>query len=148
MSIDGHGEMTPEAGRPSQESGFLGLLRTAALIAVAAGAAGSVGLVVHAGRRVGSPRLLQELFAIWVFSPFVILALGEVVSKRWSALTRAALHGVMLVVTVASLIVYAVVALAPARPKAPAFVLVPPLSWLLTAIVVPAAAFVSRRLSR
>jgi hypothetical protein len=88
------------------------------------------------------------LFAIWVLSPFVILVVGYVVSKRWSILTRATLYGVMLVVTVASLAIYGVVALGPSRPKAPAFVLVPPVSCLLMAIAVPTAAFIARRLSR
>ena len=132
----------------SDGGGFPGVLRAAAAIAVAAGAAGSVGLVLHACRRIDSPRLLMGLFAIWVLSPFVILAVGYVLSRRWSVLTRATLYGVILVVTVASLAIYGVAALGPSRPKAAPFVLVPPVSWLLMAIAVPAAAFRSRRLSR
>jgi hypothetical protein len=88
------------------------------------------------------------LFAIWVLSPFVVLIVACVVSKHWSAPTRATLYGVMLVVTLVSLAVYGAVALGAARPKAPAFVLVPPASWLLIAFALPAAAFISRRLSR
>jgi hypothetical protein len=41
MSIDGHGEMIPETGRPGRERDVLGRLRAAAVVAVAAGAAGS-----------------------------------------------------------------------------------------------------------
>src|SRR3989442_5306476 len=148
MSSDSRGEMPRRIGQARQESGFLGVLRAAAAIAVAAGAAGSVGLLLHAGQRIDSPRLLMGLFAIWVLSPFVILVVGCLVSKRWSVLTRATLYGVMLVVTVASLAIYGVVALGPSRPKAAAFVLVPPVSCLLMAIAVPTAAFISRRLSR
>lgn len=148
MSSNGRGDMTCHVGQARQESGFLGVLRLAAAIAVAAGAAGSVGLVLHACQRIDSPRLLMGLFATWVLSPFVILVVGYLVSKRWSVPTRATLYGVMLIVTVASLAIYGVVALGPSRPKAAAFVLVPPGSWLLMAIAVPTAAFISRRLSR
>src|SRR6266487_5519377 len=70
------------------------LRRTAAVIALWAGAAGSVGLMLYAGHRVGAPRLLLGLFAMWVVSPFVMLAVGYVMSKRWSVLTRATLYGV------------------------------------------------------
>jgi hypothetical protein len=148
VSSDGRGEMTRKVGEARQEGRFPGVLRRAAAIVVAAGAAGSVGLVLHACQRIDSPRLLMGLFAIWVLSPFVILVVGYVLSKRWSVFTRATLYGVMLVVTVASLAIYGVVALGPSRPKAAAFVLVPPVSWLLMAIAVPTAAFISRRLSR
>jgi hypothetical protein len=148
VSSKGRGEMTCQVGQPRQESGCFGVLRAASAIAVAAGAAGSVGLLLHAGQRIDSPRFLMGLFAIWVLSPFVILVGGYVFSKRWSVLTRATLYGVMLVVTVASLAIYGVVALGPSRPKAASFVLVPPLSWLLMAIAVPTASFISRRWSR
>jgi hypothetical protein len=51
--------------------------------------------------------------------------------------------------TLGSLAIYGAVALGLSRAK-PAFVflLVPPASWLLTAIVVPITALTSRRLSR
>jgi len=62
--------MTTKVSRKSSESGFLGLLRSAARIAVPAGAVGSVGLMLHAGRRNDS-RILLVLFTLWVLSPFV-----------------------------------------------------------------------------
>src|SRR5258708_28665132 len=118
-------------------------LRTAALIAVLAGAAGSVGLMLYVGRRNNS-RILLLLFALWVLSPFVALILADVVSKRWSVLTRAALYDMMLVLTLASLAIYARVAFGPPRAQAAfAFVVVPPASWLLIALVVPIAARIS-----
>ena len=148
MSINGRGESASEVGRGRPERGFLGLLRVAALIAVLAGAAGSFGLMLHAGRRNDS-RILLVLFTIWVLSPFVALVLADVVSKRWSVLTRATLHSVMLVLTVGSLAIYGDVALGPPRAKtAFIFVVVPPASWLLIAIAVPIAAQISGRLSR
>jgi hypothetical protein len=71
------------------------------------------------------------------------------VSTRWSVLTRATLYGVMLVLTVASLAIYGNHAVRPPSSQ-PAFVyvLVPPVSWLLIAIVVPMAALIAGRRSR
>ena len=48
-----------------RENGFLGSLRVAGLIAVLAGAVGSVGFMLRAGRRNDS-QLLLALFAFWV----------------------------------------------------------------------------------
>ena len=145
--MNGPGEMTSNESRGRPEGGFLGRLRAVALIAVLAGAAGSVGFFLRAGQR--TPRLLLLLMAIWVFSPFVALVLGDVVSKRWSVLTRTTLYCVMLVVSLGNLAIYGYDALWPRRAQ-PAFwyVLVPPASWLLIAIVVPIAAFISGRRSR
>ncbi len=133
-------------GRP--EGRFLGRLRAAALIAVLAGAGGSAGLMLRAGRRNDS-RILMVLMAIWVLSPFMALAWANLVSKRWPVLTRVTLYSVTLVLTLASLAVYGVDALRPPRAQAAfVFVVVPPASWLLIAIVVPIAALISGRLSR
>ncbi len=149
MSVNGRGEMTSEVSRERPEGGFLGLLRAAALIAVLAGAAVSVGLMLHVGRRKHSPRLLLALFAIWVLSPFVALVFANVASKRWSVITRATLYGGMLLLMLGSFAIYGDAALAPLSANTvPVFVIVPPASWLLIAIVVPIAALISSRLSR
>ena len=126
----------------------IGPLRTVAMIAVLAGASGSVGLMLRVGHRNNS-RILLALFGIWVLSPFIALVWANVVSKRWSVLTRAALYSLMLVLTLGSLAAYGDVALCPPRAK-PAFIflVVPLASWLLIAIVIPVAAFLSGRLSR
>jgi len=145
MSIDERDEMTSKVSRGRTEGGFLGLLHAAGLIAVLAGAAGSVGLMLHAGRNNPS-RLLLVLFAVWVLSPFLALVLANMVSKRWSVVTRATLYTAMLVLTVGSLAIYGDIALGPPRPKpAFVFVVVPPASWLLIGIVLSTAALVSRR---
>jgi len=145
---------SPIDGTPAQlkdawpEGGFLGLLRATALIAVLGGAVGSVGLTLYAGRHNHS-RILPALFTLWVLSPFMVLLVASVVSKRWSFPTRAALYIVMLVLTLGSLALYADVALGPPRSKpAFVFVVVAPASWLLIAIVVPIAARISARRSR
>src|SRR5438093_10253544 len=90
-------------GRP--ESGVLGLLRAAALVAVPTVAAASVALMLHAGRR-NSSRLLMIAFALWVLSPFVSLILANIVSMRWSVHARATLYSLMLVLTLGSLVIY------------------------------------------
>jgi hypothetical protein len=141
MGIDGHHEMS----RGTPAGGFLGLLRTVALIAVVAGAVGSLGLMLWVGRRNPS-RILLILFTGWVLSPFIALGLADRVSKGWSVLTRATLHSVTLVVTLGSLAMYGRVAFGPPRPTpAGMFLLVPVGSWLLAAMAVPLAAFISRR---
>jgi hypothetical protein len=125
---------------------ILGVLRTAARIALVVGALGSVGLMLHVGLRKNSPQLLLTLFAIWVLAPFAALALVYLVSKGWSVRTRAALYRVVLVLTLASLALYGAVALRPLGPKTTfVFVIVPPVSCLLSAIVLLLAAFLSGR---
>ena len=139
--------MTSRVNRGKPEGGFLGRLRAAALIAVLAGAVGSVGLMLRAGQR--SPLVLLVIFTFWVLSPFVTLVWAHLVSKRWSVLTRATLYGVMLVVTLGSLAIYGDDALRPRKAQAAFwYVLVPPASWLLTAIAVAIAALISGRRSR
>jgi hypothetical protein len=118
------------------------------MIAVVAGAVGSVALTLHVGRHNPSPILLS-LFVIWVLSPFVALVCASVVSKRWSVLTRATLYSVAPVLTLGSLAIYGDVAFGPPRATpAFAFLVVPLASWLLIAIAVPVAAFISRTLAR
>jgi hypothetical protein len=139
------GDLTSKASGGTPDGGFLGLLCTVALIAVVAGAAGSVGLMLLVGHRNPS-RALLVLFAGWVLSPFIGLGLADRISKGWSVPTRATLHAVMLVVTLGSLAMYGRVAFGPPRPTPAAMFLVVPVgSWLLAAIAVPLAAFISGR---
>ena len=91
----------------------------------------------------------MALFTAWVLSPFVALGLASVMAKQWASLTRAAVRGLTIVSSLGTLAPYAVVALGPPREHtAFVFVVVPPLSWLVIAIVVGGAAFISRRMSR
>jgi hypothetical protein len=123
------------------------VLRRAALIAVLAGAAGSAGFLLRAGQRT-SLRLLV-IMVTWVLAPFLALVVAGAVSKRWSLTIRATLYSVMLVVTLGSLAVYADDALWPRQAQAAfVFVMVPLVSWALMAIVIPAAALISRPRAR
>jgi hypothetical protein len=114
---------------------------------VALGANGSIRLLLRAGQH--TPRLLLVLMAIWVVSPFIALMWANLVSKHWSRPTRAALYAVMLAVAVGSLASYGDDAKRHRWAHAAfVFVLVPGTSWLLMAIAVPIAIFISGRLSR
>jgi len=148
MSINGPNEITSKASRGRPEGGFLGLLRAVALIALVVGATGSLGFMLRAGQH--TPRLLLVLFTIWVLSPFVALLWANMVSKRWSVVTRVTLYCVTLILTLGSLAIYD--ELVDLRPPGSAnaflFVAVPPVTLLLITIVVPMAAFMSGRSSR
>lgn len=148
MGIDGLDETTPEAKRGRLDGGFLGVLSALALVADVAGALGSGGLMLRACER--APRLLQILLLLWVLSPFAFLLWTNIVSKRWSIVTRTTLRCVTLFVGLGALAVYSeLVVLRPSgSPNAFLFVAVPPASWMFVIIVVAMAALVSGRLSR
>ena len=91
----------------------------------------------------------MALFVIWVLSPFIALVATHVVSKRWSILARAACYCMMIVLPLASLAIYGNDALRPRKAQAAfVYVIVPPASGLLIAIIVPVAAFLSGRRTR
>ena len=146
MSINGPREITAKASPGRPDGGFLGLLHSVALTAVVVGALGSVGFMLWVGHRKPS-RLLIGLFVIWVLSPFMALLLANMVSKRWSVITRATLYGVMLILTLISLAFYGDVVWRPRPQPAFMFLVVPFGSWLLMTIVISIAALISSRLS-
>ena len=119
-------------------------LRVAGLVAVGAGAGGSLVFLLHAGR---SPALVLVLImSAWVLSPFAALAVAGAISTRWSAPTRSALSWVMLALPLGSLVVYGVDFLhPPAVQRAFVFVVVPPVSWLLIAVAITSAARLSSK---
>jgi hypothetical protein len=79
----------------------------------------------------------------------VALAWATDVARRWSGLTRAAVYGVTIFVALGSLAMYGELIRRPAgSANAFVFVVVPPASWVLMAIVVPLAALISRNRSR
>lgn len=116
-------------GRP--EGGLLGLLRAAGLIAVVAGAGGSVGLMLRAGHRNPS-LLLLVLFALWVLSPFMALVWANVVSKRWSLSTQATLYVVMFAIMLGCLAIYGAHAFGLLRAKTGFVFLVVPAGGVAT----------------
>jgi hypothetical protein len=124
------------------------VVRSVALSAALAGAVGSAALLLRGGQRNPS-RLLMTGFSLWVLSPFAVLVLASLISKRWSTRTRATLYVLMLGLSVASLIIYGNAIFGPPKPQGAFwFVLLPPLSWLLIGIVLPISALISRRADR
>jgi hypothetical protein len=107
-------------------------LRAAARVALPVGAAGTLALYLFAGRH--TPRLLLVGMGLWVLSPFAALLVARAAAARHPERHHAALDGAALLIALATPAVYATAVFAPlmARPT-PAFVLVPPLSWLLVA---------------
>ncbi len=125
----------------TRDGGLLGVFRVLALIAVLAGAAGSIGLMLRVGSRQRS-LVLMGLFAGWVLSPFVALAWAGMVSDRRPSFDRGILYVGMLSFSLMALALYGGVIPMPSGSR-PAFVflMVPLGSWVLIAI----AALVSRR---
>ena len=119
-------------------------LRRVARTALAIGAAGSLALMVYAGRHNRSIALVL-LFTAWVSSPFVALAVADRWARRWPPAPRAAFYGVMFAVSLGSVLVYAFDALRP-RPQAAFFyVLVPPTCWIIGAVILAIVALLGRR---
>ena len=148
MNNNGPREIASKTGRGRPESGLLGLLRVAAIIALTIGVAGSLVFMFRAGQH--SPRLLLILFIFWVIAPFAVLLWANMASMRWSALTRWTLYCVTMIVTLGSLAIYGnwIDLRPPGSANAFLFVAVPPLSLLFIILVVPMAGFISGRLSR
>jgi hypothetical protein len=110
-----------------------------------AGAGGSLGLMLYAGRHQNS-RILLLLFAVWVLSPFVAAVMADAVSKRLPILARATMNVVMLVLTLGSLAIYWLVAFGHIKAKIGFIFLVVPLtSLLLIAVAVLIAWWISVR---
>src|SRR6266404_5315022 len=144
MTLKSSTKLDPTA-EGATESRFLRLLHATAHFAVPVGALSSVGLMLYTGHRNPS-RILIVIFALWVLSPFMALALASVVSKSWSVLSRATIHSATLVLTLGSFAIYAGVASGFLRAKAGfVFLVVPSVSWLFTTIVVLLAALLSGR---
>jgi hypothetical protein len=122
-------------------------LAAVARIALWVGAAGSLALMLYAGRS-NRHMLITLLFIFWVLAPFVALTWAGTVADGWSSATRATLHAVTLIVAALSLAIYGYRAAFPPRTTgAFVFVIVPPLSLLLLLIALAVAALLSRRSS-
>lgn len=118
--------------KPISKVRIINLMRTVALVGVSVGAVVSLCLVLYNGRN-NKSILLITLFVAWVLSPFIALLIADRVSKRWRDLTRKLLYGIMLALTLVSLLSYSG-ALSPAGTKtAFVFLVVPLISWMLIA---------------
>lgn len=118
--------------------------QTIARVALAVAMVGSLAAMFQAGRRQPSIVLIV-LFTGWVASPFAGLALADARSMRWPPYVRHALQRLSVVVAGASLAVYGANAVTPLSAKgAFIFLVVPGVTWALSAIVLALAAKRSR----
>jgi hypothetical protein len=101
--------------------------------------------MLYATRRIGAPLLLQALFAGWVVAPFGLLAVGLARAPRWPAPVPATMTTVSVIVAVASVIAYGVGAFGLSRPRAPVFVVGPPITSAVAVIAVIVAAVRAQR---
>lgn len=105
----------------------------AARLAIIAGGAGSLALMLFAGRN--SPLVLQLLFAIWVPAPFIAGWFAHIGSWTWPEEMRLLVYFLIIVICIAALAVYAFAAFGPLRGRpAPFFVAVPVILWLLLGV--------------
>ena len=119
-------------------------MRRIALLALFAGGAGSVGFTAFTGRNNRS-LMLVSLFVFWVLSPYAALAWAWMRVPRWLTATRSAVFPLTLALAVGAVAIYGYVALGPPRPQiAFTFLVVPAASWLLLAVVVALATWISR----
>ena len=105
--------------------------RLVGLIALVAGAGGSLYCVLLAGQR--TPIVLLVLFLGWVALPFAALLLAHRGSEHWSEGARTALCWFSVLFAGGSVLVYRYVLQHPAKKMAFPFLVVPIASWLLLA---------------
>jgi hypothetical protein len=112
------------------------ILRPVTLLAILAGAGVSVGFTIYSGRNNNS-LVLQVLFAGWVIMPFIGMFLALLVSRRWPDSFCLTLYTLIILIIAASLICYSGLF----RLTKPGFIflIVPLISWILLAVVIPVA---------
>ena len=117
---------------------------TSQRVTVVVGAAGSLALLLYAGR--SNTHLLITLgFIVWVLAPFALLALAERRSGSWSPGAQTTLRAMTLIIAAASLGIYAYRAAVPPRSTgAFLFVIVPPVSVVLVLVALVVASLMSR----
>jgi hypothetical protein len=104
-------------------------------ISLTAGSLGSLGVFLLACYRNHSPAILVFLIGLWVLAPFVALLLTRFAVARRAPSIMATWNVVTAVVSLGSLVVYAVDAVSPLASKAAAvFVVTPAAGWVVIAI--------------
>ena len=121
-----------------------GGLRAAARIALLAGAAASLALMLRAGSHQRSVALIL-LFTGWVLSPFLALALANLRAGAWSSRVRTALFAAMIAVSALCVTMYAIHAVRGVMKAGFVYLFVPAMAWLLIAVVLGANAIAARR---
>jgi len=118
-------------------------LRLVSLITSVIGAIVSIVLFLFASPQ--APAIIIVLFVGWLFAPFGAFLMGIYLSNQWPVLVRRGLYLVIILLTTASVSIYAYQFVFP-RQTTPAFwwVAVPPVSVIITVVTVVVTAIVSR----
>ena len=121
-------------------------MRKVAFVVLFVGAIGSLGLMLNAGRH--TPLFLLVLFVGWVLSPYIMLLLVNIVSKRWPIIIPVTLYWLMIFISVGSLVTYFIILRRHSTKPAFIFLVVPFISWILIGIVILATVYRTRKLSK
>jgi hypothetical protein len=120
------------------------LLRTVAVVVVMIGGIISFGFTLHAGHNNRSVFLII-LFLCWVSSPFIGLLTACLLSRRWPLVMRKVLFIGMILIAIGSVVGYSGVLNPPGSKPAFIFLIVPLISWILIATIIPVSMSQSRK---
>jgi len=81
-----------------------------------------------------------------VLSPFVALLIAYLKVKRWAVACRFTIYSLIVLLAIGSVIGYSGILSPPGTKNAFVFLIIPFISWLIIAIVIPITARKSRRL--
>jgi hypothetical protein len=112
----------------------LDMLRIISLVIVTAASLASLIFTIRAGHRNKSVILIL-LFAIWVLSPFVTMAVAGVASVCWSNINRVRLYILMTLMSLISLGAYSGVLSPHGTKTAFVFLIGPFLSWVTLTVI-------------
>ena len=113
-----------------------------AMIVGATGGLVSMFIVGHRQRSV----LLIVLFATWVLSPFVALALVQARAKGWPSTSRTMVRYAAILISLGTLATYVYVIVRPLKSQpASTFLIVPFVSWVAVVVVAALGTFRARR---
>jgi hypothetical protein len=129
---------SPRVNPKNTDSQTVRFFHAIAVLMVLAGAGGSIGFTIYTGRHNPSVFLIL-LFTGWVVSPFIALLLINTVSRRSDVFNRLILYGLMVLLTLGSLVVYSGLWSPPGAKAAFVFLIVPLLSWSFMVAILLAA---------
>jgi hypothetical protein len=109
---------------------ILDLVRSLALGVSTAGALGSFAFTLQLGAHNGSV-ILNLLFSVWVLSPFIVLIISCLLSKRWPSRGRISLYTLMMVISIVTLLFYGGLLSFTGVKPAFVFLAIPLISWIV-----------------
>jgi hypothetical protein len=123
---------------------ILKLFRVTAIVIWAIGAGVSVNLTLFAGHN-NKSALLVGLFVIWVLSPYAAMLAAYVFFRRRPPMVRVTVYGLMLVISIISILAYSNTFNPFAGKPAAVFLIVPLILWVVILVALPVALSRSRR---